>query len=61
MHFQFIRLPNEPTSGRFLDADGQHDSAIQPYVWLIPPVLSPYLNANEGIGLLETDLLDCWP
>ena len=60
MHFQFVLLPNELTGGRFLAADGQHDSAIQPFVWNVPPVLSPYPEASEGTGLLGTGFLDCW-
>ena len=61
MHFRSIHLPDELVGGRFLAIDGQHDSAIQPYVWLVPPALSPYPDASEGIGLPETELLDCWP
>ena len=61
MHFQSVRLPNEPAGGRFLASDGQHGSAIQPFVWHVPPALSPYPNASEGNGLLEADLPDCWP
>ena len=61
MHFQSDLLPNEPAGDRFLAVDGQHDSAIQSSVWHVLPALSPYLNASEGIGLLGTGLLDCWP
>ena len=60
MHFRSVHLPDEPASGRFLVADGQHGFAIQPSVWPVPLALSPYPEANKGTGLLETDLLDCW-
>ena len=60
MHFQFDLLPNEPAGDRFLVANGQHGSAIQPSVWPIPPALSPYLDANKGTDLQETGWLDCW-
>ena len=59
MHFQSVHLPDEPTGDRFLTADGQHDSTIQPYVWHVPPALFLYPDANEGTSLPETDLLDC--
>ena len=61
MHFRSVHLPHKPTGGRFLATDGQHGSAIQPSVWPVPLALSPYLDASEGTGLPETDLLDCWP
>ena len=54
-------LPDEPIGDRSLAADGQHGSTIQPYVWHVLPVSSPYLDANEGTGLQGTDLLGCWP
>ena len=59
--FRSVHLPDEPVGGRFLVTDGQHGSAIHPYVWLVPPALSPYPDANEGTGLPDTDLMDCWP
>ena len=61
VHFRSVLLPNEPAGGPFFAADGQHGSVIQPSVWPAPPALSPYPDASEGTGLLETDLLDCWP
>ena len=61
VHFQSVCLPDEPACGRFLIADGQRDSAIQPYVLPVLSTLSPYLDANEGTSLPETGLLDCWP
>ena len=61
MHFQSVLLPDEPTSNHFLTADGQYDSAIQSYVWPVPPTWSPYPDASEGTGLSKTGLLDCYP
>ena len=61
MHFRSVHLPDWPVGGRFLVTDGHHSFAIQPFVWLIPPASSPYLDVSEGIGLPKTDLLDCWP
>ena len=61
MHFQSNLLLDEPVGDRFRATDGQHGSAIQPSVWSVLLALSPYLDANEGTGLLGTDLLDCWP
>ena len=61
MHFQSVRLLNEPAGGRFLVADGQLSSVIQPSVWSVPPALSPYPDASEGTSLPKTGLLDCWP
>ena len=60
MHFQ-SDLPDEPACNCFLIADGQHGSTIQPSVWHVLPALSPYPDANEGIGLPRTGLLDYWP
>ena len=57
MHFQSDLLPDEPAGDRFLTVDGQHDSAIQPSIWPVLPSSSPYLDASEGTGLLETGLL----
>ena len=54
MHFQFVLLPDEPASGSFLAADGQHDSIIQLYVWPIPLVLSPYPNRFAGLLAIAT-------
>ena len=59
MHFRSVRPPGEPTGGRFLAADGQHGSAIRPYVWLVPPALPPYPSVSEGIGLPGIDSLGC--
>ena len=61
MHFHPNPLPNESTDDRCLTADGQHSSAIQPYVW--PALLAsfPYLNASKEIGPQGTDLLGYWP
>ena len=50
-------LPNEPADDRFLTADGQHGSAIQPYVWLVLLASPPYPDSNEGTGLQGIDLL----
>ena len=61
MHFQYVHLPDEPASGHFLAANGQHGSTIQPSVCHILPALSPYPDASKGTGLPETGLLDCWP
>ena len=61
MHFQLDLLPNEPTGDRFLAVDGQHGSAIQPYVWPVLLASSPYSNASKGTGLQGTGLLGCWP
>ena len=61
MHFQPNLLPDEPSCDRFLAANGQHGSAIQPSVWPVLPASSPYLDASEGTSLQGTDLLDCWP
>ena len=61
MHFHPNPLPNEPAGNRSLTADGQHDSAIQPYVWSALLALFPYPNANEETGPQGTDLLGCWP
>ena len=61
MHFRYVLILNEPAGDRFLAADGQHDSVIQSSIWHASPALSPYPNAGEGTGLLETNLLDCWP
>ena len=61
MYFRFVHLPDEHAGGHFLVADGRHGSVIHPSFWLIPLTLSPYLDAREGIGLLETNLMDCWP
>ena len=60
MHFRSVRFPDEPAGSRFPDADGQHDSAIRPSVWHVPPTLPPYPGANEGIGLPGIDSLGCW-
>ena len=60
MHFRPVRLPDEPTGGRFLTIDGQHGSATRPSVWPAPPALPPYPDANEGTGLLWIDSLVCW-
>ena len=57
MHLQYVLLPNKPTDDHFLASDGQHDSTIQPYVWHVPPVLSPYPDASEGTGPPKTG---CW-
>ena len=54
-------LPNEPASDRSLAADGQHNYAIQSYIWLVFLASSPYPDANEGTGLQATDLIGCWP
>ena len=61
MFFHLNPLPNEPTGDRSLAADGQHDSAIQPFVWVVLLALSSYPDASEGTGLQGTDLLGCWP
>ena len=60
MHFQSIRLPDEPVGGHFPVTNGQHNSAIRPFVWLVPPALPPYPSASEGIGLPGIDSLGCW-
>ena len=61
MRFHHDLLPDEPVGDRFLDADGQHSSVIQPSVWPILPISSPYLDASKGTGLEGTGLLGCWP
>ena len=61
MHFQSVRLPDEPAGSHFLVVDGQHGFAIQPFVWSIPPALPPYSEASKGTSVPETGLLDCWP
>ena len=60
MHFRSVRLPDEPASGHFLTANGQHGYAIRPSVWLVPPALPPYPDASEGTGLPGIDSLGCW-
>ena len=60
MHFRFVFLLDESDGGRFLIVDGQHGSVIRPSVWPVPPALPPYPDANEGTGLPETGLMDCW-
>ena len=59
MHFRSVRLPDKLAGGRFPIADRRHDSATRPYVWPIPPVLPPYPDASEGLGLLRIDSLGC--
>ena len=59
MHFRSVRLPDEPVGSCFPIADGQHDSTIRPFVWLVPPALPPYFGASEGIGLPGIDSLGC--
>ena len=61
MHFHPDPLPNEPVGDRSLVADGQHVSAIYPYVW--PTILAsfPYPGASEETGPQGTDLLGYWP
>ena len=61
MHFHPDLLSDEPVGDCFLTTDGQHSSAIQPYVWRVLPVSFPYPDASEGIGLEGTNLLGCWP
>ena len=61
MDFHPDPLPDEPASDHSLAANGQHDSAIQPSVWLVLPTSSPNPYASKGIGLQGTDLLSCWP
>ena len=60
MHFHPDLLPNKPAGDHSLATDGQHGSAIQPYVWPVLSALSPYPDAREGTGLQGTDLLGCW-
>ena len=52
-------LSNKLAGNRSLVADGQHDSAIQPYVWPVLLASLPYLDASEGTGVQGTDLLGC--
>ena len=61
MHFQSDLLPDETAGDRFLAADGQHGSVIQPSVWLVILSLSPYLDTSEGTRLQGIGLLDCKP
>ena len=60
MCFHLDLLPDEPTDNHSLVTDGQHVSAIQPYVWPVLSASSPYPDAREGTGLQGTDLLGCW-
>ena len=60
MHFRSVCLQDELAGGRFLAVDGQHDSAIRPYVWLVPLSLPPYPGPSEGTGLPRIDSLGCW-
>ena len=60
MHFRSVRLQDEPTGGRFLAVDGQHGSAIRPYVGHVPLSLPPYPGPSEGTGLPRIDSLSCW-
>ena len=59
VHFPSNLLPGELVGDRFLTADGQHGSTIQPFVWPDLPALSLYLDARGGTGLPGTGLLDC--
>ena len=61
MHFHPDLLPNEPTGDRSLTTNGQHGSAIQPFVW--PALLAsfPYPDYSEETGPQGSDLLGCWP
>ena len=61
MRFHPDLLLDELIGDRSLAADGQHGSAIQPFVWPILLASSPHPNASEGISLQGTDLLGCWP
>ena len=61
MHFHPDPLPNELVGNRSLTVDGQHGSAIQPYVWPALFALFTYLDANEKTGPQGTNLLGCWP
>ena len=61
MHSQPDLLPDEPAGDRFLAADGQNDSVIQPSVWPVLLASSPYPDVSEGTGLQGIDLLGCWP
>ena len=60
MHFRSVRFPDEPASGRFLAADGQHGPVIRPSVCHVPPTLPPFPDTSEGIGLPGIDSLGCW-
>ena len=55
--FHLDPLPNEPADDRSLTADGQHNSAIQPYVWHVLLASPPYLDSSERTGLQGIDLL----
>ena len=61
MHFHPDPLPNEPADDCSLVVDGQHGSAIHPFVW--PALLAsfPYPDANDEIGPQGIDLMGCWP
>ena len=48
VRFRSVHLPYEYAGGRFLVADGRHDSATRPSVLHVPPALPPYPVANEG-------------
>ena len=56
--------PVHPLGGsvgdRFPTAVYQHDFAVRPSVWPVPPASPPYPGANEGTGLRGTDSLGCW-
>ena len=48
-----------PRDDRFYAASAQRDPAIPSSALLVPPTFSPYLDANEEIGLRATKSLDC--
>ena len=59
MDFRSVHPLGESPSGRFPAANGQHDSAVPPFIWHVPPASPPYLGASDGTDLRGTDSLDC--
>ena len=49
----------EPLTGHSHAASVQHDLATPSFVFLVPPIFSPALEANGGINLLAIGSSDC--
>ena len=60
VHSRPVHPLGEFVGGRFPPVDDQHNFAIRPSVWSVPPALPTYPGTSEGIDLRGTDSLGCW-